>query len=190
LSPLGDPAVRSRVLREAQTHPVDVLYEWLRSRDPRRAGALSARDPYRILRALEVDLSRANDDTPEVARALPTLRAAGLPFVKLVLRVDMDTLAPRIGARTDAMLAGGLIDEAERIGVDAVAADAVGYREAIAYRRGWLTGGELRVLLARATRRYAKRQLTWFRGEPDIRWIEPGDVAAVDAAVASIGWRA
>lgn len=185
----ADPAVRSRVLREAQTHPIDVLYGWLQARDPRRAAALSAHDPYRIVRALEIDLARGNRHAgPARERALPTLRAAGLPFVKLALRVDMAVLEPRIAARTDAMLAAGLIEEAERIGEDAVAADAVGYRDACAYRRGWLTNDELRRLLVRTTRRYAKRQLTWFRGEPDIRWIDAGDFAAADAAVASIGW--
>ena len=191
LAEQADPAVRSRVLREAQLHPIDVLHDWLRARDPRRAAALSAHDPYRIVRALEIDLARAGHrDGPARAHSLPTLRAAGLPFVKLALRADMTALAQRIAARTDAMLAAGLIEEAERIGDGAVAADAVGYHDAWAYCRGWLTRDELRTLLIHATRRYAKRQLTWFRGEPDISWIDAGDVAAADAAVASIGWHA
>jgi tRNA dimethylallyltransferase len=100
----------------------------------------------------------------------------------------MAQLASRIGERTDAMLAGGLIAEAERIGTAAIAADAVGYREALAFQSGQLTYVELRTLLARVTRRYAKRQLTWFRGEPDMVWVQAGDIAALRPALRSIGW--
>lgn len=183
------PAFRERVLREAHIHPPDVLHDWLHARAPKRATMLSRHDPYRILRALEIDLARAAESvTPSVARELPTLRAANIPFVKIALRADMTQLAERIAVRTDAMLAGGLLEEAERIGGSAVAADAVGYREALAYRNGWLTFTELTATLTRATRRYAKRQRTWFRAEPDITWIEPGDFAAAQAVLKRIGW--
>lgn len=185
-----DPAIRARMLVEAQTHPPDVLHDWLQARAPQRAAALSRHDPYRITRALEIDLARGRAGYAlEPARPLPTLRAGGLRWVKLAVHADMKLLAERIAQRTDAMLSGGLLEEAERIGMDAVAADAVGYREALAYRSGWLTFAELRAALARATRRYAKRQLTWFRAEPGISWINWGDVAAADAAVAAIGWK-
>ncbi|HTD33057.1 MAG TPA: tRNA (adenosine(37)-N6)-dimethylallyltransferase MiaA, partial [Candidatus Elarobacter sp.] len=65
------------------------------------------------------------------------LRTRGIPFRKLYLQIEPGELERRIGARVDAMLANGLLDEAERIGADAVAADAVGYREALAYLAGW-----------------------------------------------------
>jgi len=185
-----DPAIRERILRETQAHPVDVLHDWLHSRDPQRAAAVSPRDPYRIGRALEIDLARAaNGDPPATPRPLTTLRAAGIAYAKIALRADMSELAARIADRTNAMLAGGLLEEAERIGVRAAAADAVGYREALAYRSGWLTFEELRTTLARATRRYAKRQLTWFRAEPNLTWIDAGDFAAAQNAVTAIGWK-
>jgi tRNA dimethylallyltransferase len=185
-----DPVLRERVRREGRAHPLDVLHEWLRARDPQRAAAVSPADPYRILRALEIDLARAGKrGTPSGPSPLPTLRTGGIPFVKLVLRVDPPELEQRIAERTRTMLAGGLIEEAERIGGTAIAADAVGYRETLAYLSGWLTFAELGVLLTRATRRYAKRQLTWFRSEPSVVWIEAGDVDAIDAAAVSIGWR-
>jgi tRNA dimethylallyltransferase len=185
-----DPMIRSRVLREARTHPPGGLHAWLQARDPRRAAALSPHDRYRIVRALEIDLARVgNERAPRAPRRLPTLRAAGIPVAKLALRADLAQLTDRIARRTAAMLAGGLIGEAERIGVEAVAADAVGYREALAYGSGWLTRAELSTALTRATRRYAKRQLTWFRAEPGLEWIDPGDFGAADAAVAALGWR-
>jgi tRNA dimethylallyltransferase len=185
-----DPAVRERVRCEARTHPADVLHGWLRSRDPKRAALISAHDLYRIIRALEIELARgrqaASPSSPP--RTAPSLRAAGIPYVKVALRADPAELAGRIVRRTDAMLAGGLLAEAERIGASAVAADAVGYREALAYLEGRLTFGELRTLLTRATRHYAKRQLTWFRAEPEVRWVDAGDLVAVQAAVGAIGW--
>ena len=92
----------------------------------------------------------------------------------------------RIERRVDAMLAAGLVEEAERIGLDAVAADAVGYREALAYAAGWSTAAELRAQLIRSTRRYAKRQATWFRTEPDLIRVAPGD--AIPTARQRLGW--
>jgi tRNA dimethylallyltransferase len=168
-----DAGLRARLAREAQLHPPDFLHGWLASRDPERAAAIAAGDGYRVMRALEIALVSA---PPAPAHALPTLRARASPFVKLVRRIDPATLAARIGERTRAMLAAGLIDEAERIGAAAVAADAVGYRDALAFGAGLLTYPELEHLLARSTRRYAKRQQTWFRSEPGVTWIDAGDV--------------
>jgi len=117
---------------------------------------------------------------------LPTLRASGIPFAKLVLEVEPTQLAARIERRIDVMLADGLVEEAERIGSAAVAADAVGYREALAYAAGWSTRAELRAQLIRATRRYAKRQGTWFRSEAGVVWLAP---AACEAAARErLGW--
>jgi tRNA dimethylallyltransferase len=99
-------------------------------------------------------------------------------------------LESNIARRVDAMLAAGLVEEAERIGGDALAADAVGYREALAYLAGWSTRDELRAQLFRNTRRYAKRQATWFRTEPDLEPL-PADGAfarAVAQAGALPGW--
>jgi tRNA dimethylallyltransferase len=185
-----DAALRERVRRESHIHPPEVLHAWLRARSPARAALISERDPYRIGRALEVDLARERRGAPVAGapRRGPSLRAGDIPYVKVGLRVDPAELGARIARRTDAMLAGGLLEEAQRIGASAIAADAVGYREALAYLDGRLTFDELRTVLVRATRRYAKRQLTWFRAEPDLVWLDAGDVAAADAAVSRIGW--
>jgi tRNA dimethylallyltransferase len=82
------------------------------------------------------------------------------------------------------------LEEAQRIGGDVVAADAVGYPHALAYLRGWTTRGELRALLIRATRRYAKRQRTWFRAEPRMTGVSVSE--GVDAlerlARERLGW--
>lgn len=180
-----DPAVRARLAAEARRHPPEVLAEWLAVLAPARAAAIDPNDPYRIARALEVALSARSD--PPVPRApLPTLRAAGIPFVKLVLDADADVLLERIERRVDGMLAAGLLEEAERVGSDAVAADAVGYREALAFLAGWSTAAELRTQLIRFTRRYAKRQATWFRSEPGVVRVTAAECEA--AARERLGW--
>jgi tRNA dimethylallyltransferase len=121
---------------------------------------------------------------------LPTLKSAKIAYRKLYLAVEREELDRRIDARVDRMLAAGLVEEAERIGASAVAADAVGYREALAFLHGRMTEAELRDRLARSTRRYAKRQATWFRTEPDMLSIPAADAytAAVAAAREIPGW--
>ena len=174
LSSVYDPALRERLAREARVHPPDVLGDWLRALAPERAVAIAPNDPYRVARALEIAL--AERGPLRHAQALrqdqgdntPNLRTRGIPFRKLYLEVALDVLEQRIAQRVDAMLANGLLEEAERVGAGAVAADAVGYREALAYLAGRSTYAELRAQLIRNTRRYAKRQATWFRTEPDL----------------------
>jgi tRNA dimethylallyltransferase len=209
LSSAYDPALRERLAREARIHPPEALAEWLRALAPQRAAAIAANDPYRITRALEIalvergtgrlaerhdDRAVPGDDSAargiDGARAAGNLRTRGIPFAKVYLDVAPDVLQGRIEARVDAMLANGLLEEAERVGADAVAADAVGYREALAYLAGWSTRAELRAQLVRGTRRYAKRQATWFRTEPGLVRVDAagGLPRAVELAGALPGW--
>jgi tRNA dimethylallyltransferase len=167
LSDTHDDVLRERLAREFATHPLDFLYEWLGLLAPARAAAIDPGDAYRLTRALEIALAPA----PTAVAPRANLRTRGIASLKLVLDVSEDERDARIAARTDTMLARGFIDEAERVGADAVAADAVGYPEAFAYLAGRATQAELRALLMRATRRYAKRQRTWFRSEPNITYV-------------------
>ncbi|MBC5800970.1 MAG: tRNA (adenosine(37)-N6)-dimethylallyltransferase MiaA [Candidatus Eremiobacteraeota bacterium] len=187
LSAAYDERLRARLAREAHIHPPEVLHEWLTVRAPARAAALAPSDRYRIARALEIALA-APDSLRDDILSRRSLRSAALPFVKIALDIEAALLDERIAARVDAMLAAGFVAEAERIGAHAVASDAVGYPQALAFTAGWSTARELRSVLIRATRRYAKRQMTWLRSEPGIRWAKPADVA--DLIVDALGWRA
>lgn len=184
LAPQYDEAMRERLAHEAKVHEPQFLYDWLTVRDPRRAQMLHPGDAYRVLRALEVALAPAQAllrDEP-----LRTLASEGIPFLKVALEIDRAQLDERIERRTQAMLERGLLEEAERIGTGAVAASAVGYPQALAYLQGRCTLAELRTLLARATRRYARRQETWFRGEPQMEWAHASDVERL--AREKLGW--
>jgi tRNA dimethylallyltransferase len=193
-----DPAVRARLAAEARIHPPEVLAEWLAVLAPARAAAIAPNDPYRVTRALEIALAGRTLEIEPAARTchpelvegprdpLPTLRAGAIPFAKLVLDVEPGVLAERIERRVDGMLAAGFLEEAERVGGDAVAADAVGYREALGFLAGFSTAAELRTQLIRFTRRYAKRQATWFRSEPGI--VRVSAAQCETAARERLGW--
>jgi tRNA dimethylallyltransferase len=184
LAPEYDDALRERLSQEARLHEATFLYEWLTIRDPRRAAQLEPADTYRVLRALEVALAPAESRLRQ--GNLTSLKSTGIPFAKVFLNVDRDTLDERIELRTSRMLQDGLIEEAERIGPHAVASSAVGYPQALAYLRGWCTHDELRSLLVRTTRRYARRQVTWFRSEPETLWLPPERIE--QTAREKLGW--
>lgn len=175
LAPERDDAIRTRLAREIRLHPTEVLADWLRALEPRREAI--PLDPYRLTRALEIALFASSGARAITSAPLPSLRSCGISYQKIQLAIDPALLAARIEERVDRMLADGLIAEAERVGEDALAADAVGYSDVFAYRRGEASERELRLLLARATRRYAKRQATWFRTEPDLTVVGTADEA-------------
>ena len=143
--------------------------------DPQRAAKLHARDKKRIVRAYEVYLLTGRTMTEhdeETRRRAPRYDAA-------VIALDFSSreeLYRRIDARVDAMAEAGLFGEVRSLlerGLDAgcTAMQAIGYKEAALAVRGELTCSEALELIKRETRRYAKRQLTWLRGRPDIHWI-------------------
>ncbi len=182
LAPQYDAATRDRLAREARVHPPEFLFAWLQQRDRARAQRLHPFDTYRVLRALEVSLTRsAIRDEP-----MRSLEREGVPALLVFLDVPWPLVDRRIARRTEAMVESGLVQEAERVGGDAIAATAVGYPQAFAYLRGWCTLDEMRASLARATRRYARRQRTWFRGEPRSVWLAPEAVAT--AVREKLGW--
>ena len=186
-----DETLRSRLAHEAHIHPTEVLHAWLAALDPKRAKALHPGDRYRVLRALEVALAVRRSRPPSTGISRETLVTKRIPFVKIYLEVAFHEIEQRIERRVERMLATGLLEEAERLGGSAVAGDAVGYPQALAYLRGLSTRSELRTQLVRATRRYARRQATWFRSEPNLTRVEGADQIAQIIAIATRlpGWQ-
>jgi len=170
-APQYDEALRVRLAREASLHPPEFLADWLRLRDPRRGRELHPMDAYRVLRALEVAMARSAHSLRKAP--LRNLKNAAIAWKLFFLDVPWPAIDRRISQRVAAMIEKGLLEEAERVGERAIAASAVGYPQALAYLRGWSTHGELRATLERATRRYARRQRAWFRGEPATEWTAP-----------------
>ncbi len=170
LGPEVDGQARARVQREVALHDGEFLHEWLSLRNPQRASEIASTDRYRITRALETMLAGSQT---QAKRIHPSLRLYQIPYRKIWIQTEREELARRIECRVDHMLSNGFVEEAERIGVHAPAASAVGYPQAFAYLAGQMTLAELRAMMVRATKRYAKRQATWLRSEPDLTIIPP-----------------
>lgn len=186
LAPQYDEGLRARLAAEAEVHSPEFLHDWLARLDPVRARDVRPGDTYRVVRALEIALA------PPAATLRPgtlrTLATEGFTWLLVFIDLPWSEIDRRIGRRTEAMIAAGLVEEAERIGTAATAANAVGYPQALAFLRGWSTSSELRRQLERATRRYARRQRAWFRSEPATLWLHPDAVAG--AARETLKWSA
>ncbi len=170
-----DSALRSGLQQELEEKGLDAMLEQIRGFDPDSAERLSAgRNPKRILRCIEV--YRATGMTQTQLNIAQTALPSPYHAVKIGLTAaNRDFLYGRINRRVDIMLENGLLDEARAFyGAQngATSAAAIGYKELLPYLRGELPLDECVENLKRATRRYAKRQLTWFRRDPEIHWFE------------------
>lgn len=174
-------AVRARLREEAERLGAEAMLSRLAAVDPQSAARLHPNDLRRILRALEVYELTGKTFTEQLA----TSKAEDSPYDALILGLtflDRERLYARIDRRVDEMLERGLEREAlERFGKDSGGAgQAIGHKELYGFFHGELTREQAVENLKRATRRYAKRQLTWFRRNGEIRWIyadEADDVA-------------
>jgi tRNA dimethylallyltransferase len=174
LSPLprADRAVRAELDAEAAEHGLQALHERLRRVDPDAAQRISPSDRQRIQRALEVHAITSRP-LSELQRAGDKRTRPGVLAIALVPESRAD-LAARIERRFDAMVAAGFLEEVERLrgrgdlGPELPAMRAVGYRQLWAHLDGRYTFDEARGKAIVATRQYAKRQLTWLRGDPRI----------------------
>lgn len=179
---VGNP-VRDECMAFAEAHGAQALWERLRAADPESAAVVHPHNVRRVARALE--LLAEGGSYAEQKRNLATLPQA-VPAVQVGLAVDPGQLRARIDARVDAMVEAGLVDEVKgllnggfRAGV--TAPQAIGYKEIVDALEGRCTLAEAVEAVKAATRRYAKRQRSWFRRDARIRWVDAGsgDAAAI-----------
>jgi tRNA dimethylallyltransferase len=174
-SPGATGELRQALQDEAGRVGNEAMLEKLRQIDPDMAAVLHPNNLVRIIRALEVHqltgipLSRYQKEHAFSPRRYDTLQIG--------IAVDRALLYERIEERVERMLADGLLAEvsgllAGGLGVDLKPLCSIGYKEAVAQLSGILTAGEAARLIKRDTRHYAKRQLTWFKADPDILWFE------------------
>ena len=174
-APCPSTGRREELEEKAEREGMEPLMDWLRQIDPEAAGRLHLSDRKRIIRALEVYL-----ETGEAITA-HNLRTQSIPpkYSPLWLGIDFaerSELYRRIDLRVDVMLQMGLLDEirqllAEGISADCTAMQAIGYKEFVAALRGEGTVAEAAAMVQQSSRRYAKRQLTWFRRNKNMRWL-------------------
>ena len=176
----GDAVLRERLRRQAQDEGNLAVWRQLQAMDPQTAERIHPNNLGRVIRAIEVMQVSGRSIREQEERS----RQAPCPYhvIQIGLRYrNRENLYERIGRRVDAMAEAGLPEEARAVrqqGLTATAAQAIGYKELYDWMDGTLPLEEALENLKRSTRRYAKRQLTWFGADARIRWIEPDALQA------------
>jgi tRNA dimethylallyltransferase len=170
--PPRDPTIRKRLQQEAREQGLPALYARLQQVDPQAAARIHPNDAVRIIRALEVYEMTGKPVSEWQHRA-----ERELPALKFGLTMPRPLLYQRINARVDQMMAQGFLQEVQNLlskgyNRDLPALKGLGYRHLIAYLMGERGLEEAVALWKRDTRRFAKRQMTWFRREPGVHWLD------------------
>ncbi len=185
--PEADEAIRRQLDAKWKEQGLEALAEELRERDPVYWAQVDRRNPARVLRALEVCRS-----TGRPYSELRTGERRSRDFEILKVGVDMprEELYERINRRVELMMEEGLEAEARRVYPlrHLNSLQTVGYKELFQYFDGEISREEAVELIKRNSRRYAKRQLTWFRRDESIRWFHPTQYAEVVAWLEQAGW--
>lgn len=170
--PTADEALRAELMRRLREEGLERLAEELRELDPVYWETVDRRNPARVVRALEVCLQSGRPYS-ELRRG--ERRERPFRIVKVGVDLPRGTLYERIDRRVERMLADGLVDEARALYPfrELNALQTVGYRELFDWFDGRTSYEEAVERIKRNTRRYAKRQLTWFRRDPAVRWFAP-----------------
>ena len=171
----SDPKLRSMLEQQYDEHGGEAMRAMLHSFDPDRAEKLHPADKRRIVRAIEVYLLSGDTITAhdERTKAVPKRYQALTYALDFTQRAD---LYQRIDLRVDRMAVLGLFEEVQALldrGVprDCTAMQAIGYKEAVLALQGAMTREEALDRIKQSSRQYAKRQLTWLRRDPEIRWV-------------------
>ena len=173
--------MRVNLKKRLAVEGVEKLYEELQQVDPDLARKLAVKDKQRIIRGLEVYYASGSRLSRMQTRPQ---RAANFKPLMIGLTADREVLYGRINRRVDVMLETGLVAEVQKLSnlgltPDLNALNTVGYKEVYDYLSGATTYEEMTEEIKKNSRRYAKRQLTWFRRDKRIQWLEintPGDV--------------
>lgn len=184
--PATDPRVRQSLQDELEEKGLDHLFAELKEVDPEAAQKIHSHDRVRILRALEV--FRLTGKPMSSYQSEHRFSQSLYDTLKIGLEVERATLYERISLRVHNMFQAGLIEEVRKLleagyTEDLKPMQSIGYRHVVSYLQAKYTFDEMVRIMARDTRRYAKRQLTWFRRDPEINWYAPLDTTGISRQV-------
>ena len=177
-----DPSYREELLLELKSRGIEFLYKELEKIDPERAEKVHPNDKYRILRSLEI--VRGSGKAQSYFKPSETLRPGIAPLI-LGLERERAELYSRVDQRVDEMFEAGFIDEIKQCyehGLEETdpGMKGIGYKEFfLMNRRGDISISDTRDLIKMNSRRYAKRQITFFKSLPDVKWFHPDDVELI-----------
>jgi tRNA dimethylallyltransferase len=174
--PPSDLVLRQKLRDKAESQGLNALHKRLEDLDPESAKKIHARDRVRVLRALEI-MELTKKPLSAMVRG-HAFQDAGFQALKICLQIDRKELYHRIDERSVLMVEKGLIEETETLlargySPHLKSMKSLGYRHAVHYLEGRYDREAMVRQLQMDTRRYAKRQLTWFRADPSIAWIDP-----------------
>jgi len=184
-----DTAVRERLFREAEASGIEPLYQRLCDLDPKAAEKIHPNNQKRVIRALEIYETTGLTLSEQNARSKQN-PSPFAPFM-IALAPEREVLYERINLRVDAMAEQGLFEEAAALAAQGLTRDmqsmqGIGYKEVFSYMEGKTTKEECLEEIKQATRRYAKRQLTWFRRDVRYRWVDSVNAAALQAVTEAL----
>jgi len=179
---------RRRIEEWVEDHGEDAAYERLKQLDAASAALIHPHNVRRVIRALEMEEEGVS--YAEQARRFAE-RQAVYDVLFIGLLMDRDQLYQRIDARVDDMLDAGLLDEVRTLLAEGyrdalTASQAIGYKELVPVVEGHADLGEAVDAIKRASRRYAKRQLTWFRADHRVHWIDVTDLGPAETALRAL----
>lgn len=176
--PEADERLRAELKQRLANEGLSSLVDELRKLDPSYAEQVDIQNPARVMRALEVCLTTGR---PYSEQRLGVEAERSFNIVKVGTDMPRDVLYERIDRRVDMMVTEGLVDEVRALlpKRELNALQTVGYRELFDYFDGVCTLEEAIELIKRNSRRYAKRQLTWFRRDSAIAWFSPNDLCPI-----------
>jgi tRNA dimethylallyltransferase len=165
--------LRARLRERMSDRGAEYLHKLLRRLDPAAARAIHANDVPKVIRALEVSLTSRRPMTDLWGQGRDPLH--GFRVLRLGLNPEREALYQRINARAQEMFSRGLVEESrtlrERYGDAARPLSSLGYKQALEYLDGALSLEQAIAAAQQGHRNFAKRQMTWFRREPDVHWI-------------------
>jgi tRNA dimethylallyltransferase len=171
--PPRSEALRARLRERAAERGADYLHKLLRRLDSAAAQTIHANDVPKVVRALEVTISARAPMTGLWQQGRDPL--TGFNILRIGLNPDREALYQKINQRAREMFSSGLLEEtctlAERYGASAWPLSSLGYKQAMQHLRGEISLEQAIAAAQQGHRNYAKRQMTWFRREPDVHWI-------------------
>lgn len=170
--PTVDPAIREEVVEWYRNNGIDALRERLRIIDPEYHRVADLNNAKRLLHAVEIHQMTG---IPFSLFRKNTVKERPFRIIKIGINQDREILYNRINARVDQMMADGLLEEARSVYQyrHLNSLNTVGYKELFAYFDGACSLDEAVDLIKRNSRKYARKQLTWYRHDPEIKWFEP-----------------
>jgi tRNA dimethylallyltransferase len=187
--PQRSQQLRQRLRERASSHDSEYLHRILRRLDREAAERVHANDVAKLIRAIEVCLASRQKMTDLWRQGRERLR--GFRILRLGLDPDRAALYERINRRAQKMFASGLVEETanliQKYGAQARPLGSLGYKQAAQFLRGEASRDEALRAAQQAHRNYAKRQMTWFRREPDVNWLEGfGDNDAIQSQASDL----